>query len=1648
MKKLSKRLLGLTLALVMSLSLLPANVMPAVYAVDVGEDVQRNEVSHSVPPAEGDTADDGSVGADVIRPPVEDGEDPLADTPTDNTDPTDPPDDGDTADDGSVGADVIRPPVEDDEDLLAAPADTSKFIAPIGPLAEGSIPISTREQLEALADYKPFPLEDEEYPTGDFTRILWSPDTGSGGGSWAPALDNSASESGAALALATSDYAASAWNPTPAAPATVLQSAVLPGAAPQLVQAGKDLLMIFQSESGDAEREPGDSTVLLYSVFEGGSWSAPQAVWDNGAADYKANPYVYGNQLYLVWQKAKAKSEKTDPTALYEEIMANSEIAFAVWDAAKGAFTGQQFLTDNETPDLQPVLTADGSRLTLVWQQRDSAALTRAVNSLMARTHDGAAWQAPAKLTQPDGQVMETAAAYENGQLNVAYSTYADEEFGLRLLAGGTAKTLAANGAIPIGLKYNNSRFYWSENGIVKEYYIPSGTAAAITAGGERAIPGSYLLAGSGSRRALVWSETTPEGGYRLAASYQSAKGWGSPVTLYESESGAVQALDGLMLADGGFALVANTVSGDAHDLTYYQLAPATDLALDFAYAESGQDAESGLQPVHYGATNAGDTAINSFNLKISAGGKIYLDENIDCELAPGDSAVFSEFIDISGLAGETDFTATVAAAGDADAANNSATFPLGFADITLTLSAYDLPDMHILEAVMENASPLASDVVLEIRKDSATGELVDSLIVPALSQDDSYVYQFAVEKEGLPEAGQTYHVAAVTEKSDSNEFNNSALIVLYPDPADAGEEEPTEEVALVPATGLSITSAKALTLTLGGESVLATATVAPAEASNQGIEWSSADIWVATVDNNGLIAPMGIGATTITAASSDGGFNGVITVTVVTDEELSLIVSAGAGGRVQYTDAAPYHSGDAVKLLAVPEGWYSFDGWYEGEELASSEAAYSFEMTGSRTLAARFRPLPPRLAKAEIHLDKTYLLLQQGETSQLKAYDSRTLQTAVAPAWKSDKPSVATVDENGVVRAVGSGTAVISAYSEEYKIVAECRVDVFAATAEKPNLRDAIEDVHLLQSAVTANVLSTNYTKVPIQLALEQNKPNIQSAPGLGGATGLVPYSIDSVALTNEELAGYFTPRVVDDRTIELVPTAAAKDFNARNGKAASLTTGLLVTVDGKPFTATSELTVKMTRTAPTAKAAALKFNSFFPGAALKVAVSSTLGKVTDIALRNEGDAAKVSFDRASGMIKLQNKDSKPKKLAFDVTVEGFADPIKVNVSASVANKKPVVKLSAKSVTMRKNAALQISGPGITSLTVDNNSQYSVTKLDTQGNFILSYTGNGNVPKKASLKLKVGFAGTTNTVVVPLTVNKPPLFGSEKVSLSAKTVTLNKWLADDRATIKIAMNPVDAAVPEISGDDAALAALNWQLKGNVLEVSLDKEQAMAGQGYKLKIGNAALTVKAVDSAPKITVKAKGTLNVLDPASTVTLTPKFANYRYSGGAPTLDPASDAVFKIVGISTSGAVTLQMKDGEDKPIGTHKVTLTYTDGSASFSNERAVNVATKRLKPTLSQSVKQIELQRNDKYSEGRVDIAVKKPAAAQIARVEIKGEEHNGLYRIRPIQDGSLAIGFASEQAAFDAGDGASIALNVYLAGSNTPVTVTVKVVVR
>ncbi len=255
------------------------------------------------------------------------------------------------------------------------------------------------------------------------------------------------------------------------------------------------------------------------------------------------------------------------------------------------------------------------------------------------------------------------------------------------------------------------------------------------------------------------------------------------------------------------------------------------------------------------------------------------------------------------------------------------------------------------------------------------------------------------------------------------------------------------------PATGISLNKT-ALELVEDDTEKLE-ATLAPEDATNKSVNWTSSDISVAMVSSDGTVYAIKPGQATIMVTSVDGGFVALCKVTV----KAKTILAESLNITSLSSDLT---IGETVQLTAtvLPENATS-----KGVRWTStnSEVATVNETglvkaikEGTAQIIASTTDGSNLSAICEITVKKNFVAISQisiiPASAQMKVGETLNLGTQIAPAdasnknisWSSTNSSVASVSSEGVVTANNSGNAIIIASTRDgSNLSATCTVTV-----------------------------------------------------------------------------------------------------------------------------------------------------------------------------------------------------------------------------------------------------------------------------------------------------------------------------------------------------------------------------------------------------------------------------------------------------------------------------------------------------------------------------------------------------------------------------------------------------------------------------
>lgn len=239
---------------------------------------------------------------------------------------------------------------------------------------------------------------------------------------------------------------------------------------------------------------------------------------------------------------------------------------------------------------------------------------------------------------------------------------------------------------------------------------------------------------------------------------------------------------------------------------------------------------------------------------------------------------------------------------------------------------------------------------------------------------------------------------------------------------------------------------------------------VLPADATNKAVRWTSSDSTVATVSDTGLVIAIKEGTATITATAKDGsGVTATRIVTVTNSEEPEeKVTNIEITNTVKIIDLA---NGNTLQLSAKVEPvsaanreviWTSNNSQVAtvdentglvtavkpGLVTITATAKDGSGVTATIIIEVKDTGTETKLVTG-VSLDKNTITLNKGQTANLVATIEPSDASNKKWTWTSDKESVATVDQNGRITAVGEGEAVITVTTEDGGFTATCKVVV-----------------------------------------------------------------------------------------------------------------------------------------------------------------------------------------------------------------------------------------------------------------------------------------------------------------------------------------------------------------------------------------------------------------------------------------------------------------------------------------------------------------------------------------------------------------------------------------------------------------------------
>lgn len=254
-----------------------------------------------------------------------------------------------------------------------------------------------------------------------------------------------------------------------------------------------------------------------------------------------------------------------------------------------------------------------------------------------------------------------------------------------------------------------------------------------------------------------------------------------------------------------------------------------------------------------------------------------------------------------------------------------------------------------------------------------------------------------------------------------------------------------------VSVTGVTL-NYELITLDIGKTQIL-TATVAPKNATNKSVTWTSNNPAVATVNASGVVTGIGAGSATILVKTNVGGKTDTCAITVKPSQTTVSVTGVVLNPQ---TLSLKVGTQQALSATVLPENatnkavlWNSNNPAVAGVDTNGMVKALSAgtAIITVKTADGNFTGIctvnVESISVIGVSLDIHNFSFKVGAQQILSATVSPDNADNKTVNWSSDNTAVATVEQNGTVKALSVGTAIITVATADGNLTDQCTVTV-----------------------------------------------------------------------------------------------------------------------------------------------------------------------------------------------------------------------------------------------------------------------------------------------------------------------------------------------------------------------------------------------------------------------------------------------------------------------------------------------------------------------------------------------------------------------------------------------------------------------------
>lgn len=574
---------------------------------------------------------------------------------------------------------------------------------------------------------------------------------------------------------------------------------------PQIISLGNGkMLMAYIDDAPDRTAE--NRTILMYSIFDGTSWSTPQAVLDDGTGDFQPVIAPDGNGgAHIVWQNAK---KAFDSNVTLEEMSSGTELHYTHWNGT--TFNNTVAVTNNNDYEMGCKVTSTGQNLSVVWQQNseNDPFAVNGTNTIYRKQFLNGVWQ-NTQTVASELQIinsLETAYVQNNNVIAYTAKTTSDsstiKDLEVFYFDGSSTTRLTNDDAADYSVSFLGDELYWiSGDSVVSVTNGNLETKTLVLSELANNVSKMKAVENTNGQKAIVWTQED-DANVKFYGSYYNTNtnkfGLSEPLS---NGYGVIRGWDACVLPDGQIELafgaadkLTEPVNGRPYgqiDLIQKSANKVCDISVNPLSLYDGEVAPNKEITLLADIHNSGSKAVSQFDVNIiDASNNVVQTASIDKKLAVGESAALEIPFTLPSSISKSDYTVEILPHGENDIAqsDNKTTFTIGYSDLAIknVQEIRTANGRQLKVTVVNQGFEKINTASLKILDEGINGPVLSNQTILPLTPGAEAELTFNIEEATLDSdvspAPSRFYLLVETSEEESDYGNNSQEAFVYPD--------------------------------------------------------------------------------------------------------------------------------------------------------------------------------------------------------------------------------------------------------------------------------------------------------------------------------------------------------------------------------------------------------------------------------------------------------------------------------------------------------------------------------------------------------------------------------------------------------------------------------------------------------------------------------------------------------------------------------------------------------------------------------------------------------------------------------------------------------------------------------------------------